>query len=139
MKYIYPIFLSQHIAVHDLSPLALWYWCNMHTQLLSFKIRCLSQNFRPQYFKSTAASWNVTSSYLFSSFFAIPHGQLCMRIAPFQARNFPGWRSCYPCTHYWNYFQTSTVLKYTKLILFIRIVVWHMRVSTRLFEVKTHF
>ncbi len=58
------------IYVHDLSPLALWYWCNMHIQVLSFKIRCLSQRFRTisvLEFKSTAPSWNVTLSCLYSS------------------------------------------------------------------------
>ncbi len=79
---------------------------------------------------------------------AIPHDQLRMSIASFQAKNFPSWRSHYRCLHNWNYFQASTVLKYRKLILFLHIVVWHMRVSTYLFEVtvqdaamlsKTHF
>ncbi len=40
------IFTPFPLAVHDLSPLALWYWCNMHIQLLSFKVRCLSQRFQ---------------------------------------------------------------------------------------------
>ncbi len=31
--------------MHDWSPPALWYWCNMHIQLLSFKERCMSQRF----------------------------------------------------------------------------------------------
>ncbi len=42
----------------------------MHIQLLSFKIQCLLQRFQtisvPEC-KSTAASWNVTSSCLFLS------------------------------------------------------------------------
>ncbi len=42
-----------------------------HPTILSFEIRCLSPRFRtistPE-FKSTAASWNVTLSCLFSSF-----------------------------------------------------------------------
>ncbi len=60
---------SQHNTVQALSPLALWYWCNMHIQLLSFKIWYLSQRFRTisaLEFKSTASSWNVTLSCLFS-------------------------------------------------------------------------
>ncbi len=53
----------RHIAVHTLSPLALWYWCNMHIQLLSFKYVC-HKELEP---KSAAASWNATSSCLLSS------------------------------------------------------------------------
>ncbi len=36
----------RHVVVYDLSPLALWYWCNIHVQLFSFRIRCLSQWYR---------------------------------------------------------------------------------------------
>ncbi len=44
--------------------------CNMHIQLLSFKMQRLSQRFRTisaLEFKYTAASWNVSSSCLFLS------------------------------------------------------------------------
>ncbi len=44
--------------------------CNMHIQLLSFKICCLSQRFHTisaLEFKSTSASWNVTLSCSFLS------------------------------------------------------------------------
>ncbi len=37
-QYIYRII---PLAVQTLSPPALWYFYNMHIQLLSFKIRCL--------------------------------------------------------------------------------------------------
>ncbi len=56
-----------HIAVHALSPLALWYWCNMLIQLLSFKYDVCHKEFDP---KSAAATWNVTSSCLLPSHLA---------------------------------------------------------------------
>ncbi len=44
---IYLIFTHfRHIVVYDLSPIALWCWCNIHIQLFSFRIRCLSQRYR---------------------------------------------------------------------------------------------
>ncbi len=47
MKYIWWIYLPHFpLAVHVISPLALRYWCKMHIQLLSFKVRCLLQRFR---------------------------------------------------------------------------------------------
>ncbi len=36
----------RHITVYDLSPLDLWYWCNIYIQLFSFRIWCLSQWFQ---------------------------------------------------------------------------------------------
>ncbi len=60
----YPICSSlQHIAVHALSLLALWYWCDMLIQLFSFKYVC-HKEFEP---KSAAARWNATSSCFHSS------------------------------------------------------------------------
>ncbi len=64
----YPICFSlRHIVVHAISPLALWYWCNMLIQLLSFKYDVCHKEFEP---KSAAASWNATSSCLLSSHLA---------------------------------------------------------------------
>ncbi len=60
---------SQHITLHYLRLLALWYWCNMHKKLLPFKKLSLSQRFwiiSVLEIKSTAASWNVNLSCLFS-------------------------------------------------------------------------
>ncbi len=57
-------FSLRHIVVHALSPLAMWYWCNMLIQLLSFKYDVCHKQFDP---KSAAVSWNVTSSCLLPS------------------------------------------------------------------------
>ncbi len=78
---ILPHFSSlRHIAVHASNPLALWYWCNMLIQLLSFKYDVCHKEFEP---KSVAASWNATSSCLLSSHLSTPRCQLHMRIASF--------------------------------------------------------
>ncbi len=143
IKYIYTIFqLLLHIAMHALSPLILWYWCNMHIQLLSFKVRCLSQRFWTiKEFKSTAASWNATLSCLLSSYFAIPRGQLRMQIASIYETFEDIASSAYVKTLAYTTGTTSKHQRatwpelYRKLIAFLRIVVWHMRVSARLLYV----
>ncbi len=73
-------FSLRYIVVHALSLLALWYWCNMLIQLLSFKYDVCHKKFKPI---SAAASWNTTSSCLLSSCHTIPRGQQRMRIASF--------------------------------------------------------
>ncbi len=74
------IFSLRHIVVHALSLLALWYWCNILIQLLSFKYDVCHKEFEQ---KSAAASWNATLSCLLSSHLATRRGQLRMRIASF--------------------------------------------------------
>ncbi len=100
-------FSLRHIAVHALSPLTLWYWCNMPIQLLSFKYDACHKELDP---KSAATSWNVTLSCLLSSRHTIPHGQLRMHISSFYELLREIAHSAYvnssedPCIHYWNYF-----------------------------------
>ncbi len=100
---ILPHFVSpRHIAVHALSPLALWYWCNMIIQLLYFKYDVCYKEFKP---KSAAASWNTTSSCLLPSH--LQHHMVNCACELHHFMNFSRYRSLcheYPCIHYWSYF-----------------------------------
>ncbi len=124
----------RHIAVHTLSMLALWLWCNKLIQLLSFK-------YDP---KSAVASWNGTSSCLLPSHLANPHGQLRMHIASFNeplkiSLTLHMWRvvkTLAYTTGTTSEHQMATWLElYPKSIVFLRIVAWHMRVFSRLLNV----
>ncbi len=109
----------------------------MHIQLLSFKYVC-HKEFEP---KSAAASWNVTSSCLLSSHFAIPRGQLRMCIASFYEL-----LKILLALHMWTVvktlvYTTGTTSKhqrttwpelYPKSIVFLHIVAWHMKVFSHL-------
>ncbi len=97
----YPICFSlQHITVHALSLLILWYWSNMYIQLISFKYDACHKEFKP---KSAAASWNATLSCLLSS-----HLQDLMLNCACELHHFMNfWRyhslcTQDPCIHYWN-------------------------------------
>ncbi len=77
-----PLFLSsRHITVHNLSLLALWYWCNMHIQLLSFKIWCL-WTIRIFIYCSKLKCDIVIFTFIIATVIGLitPHGQLYMRI-----------------------------------------------------------
>ncbi len=131
----YPICFSlQHIAVHALSPLALWYWCNMLTQLLSFKYDVCHKEFEP---KSAASSWNVTSSCLLSSHLAT-YMVNCACVLHHFMNFFEDIAHAYVKTLAYTTGTTSkhqraTWLElYPKAIVFLRIVAWHMRVSANL-------
>ncbi len=120
-------------STHALCPLALWYWGNMHIQLLSFKYDVCHKEFE---LKSTAASWNATSSvhhvYFHRNF--QHHMVNCTRVFHHFMKLEDIARSANVKT---LAYTTGTTCKhqratwpelYRKLIVFLRIVVWHIRV-----------
>ncbi len=117
---ILPPFSSlRHIAVHALSPLALWYWCNMLIQLLSLKYDVCRKEFDPK-----SAPCN-------------PRGQLHIHIASFYEL-FEDIARAYVKTLAYTIGTTSKHQRatwpelYPKSIVFLRIVAWHMRVFSHL-------
>ncbi len=129
---ILPHFFSpRHISVHALSPLALWYWCNMLIQLLSFKYDVCHKEFEP---KSAAASWNATSSCLLSSHIAT-HVVNCACVLHHFMNFFEDIARTY-VIHMHTLLELLVNIKeprdlnlYRKLIAYLSIVVWHIRVS----------
>ncbi len=134
MKYIYPNLLL--LPTHRCEQFILWYWCNIHIQLLSLKIRCLSQRFQTTIvleFKFTAASWNVTLSYLFFVI-AVPTWSTCACILCHFKQEI-----CLVEELVCLAYTTGTTSKhqrftwpglYRKLIVFPHIVVWHISVHS---------
>ncbi len=102
--WIYSICFSlRHIAVATLGLLALWYWCNMLIQLLSFKYDICHKEFEPKISCSKLKCNFIMFTFITT---ATPHGQLRMRVVPFYELWKP-YRSLLredPCIHYWNYF-----------------------------------
>ncbi len=127
-------FSLRHIIVHALSPLALWYWCNMLIQLLSIKYDICHKEFKP---KSAAASWNATLSCLLSLRHTIPRGQLRMHAYCIILWTLKISLALYTWTVVNTLaYTTGTTSKhqratwpklYRKLIVFEHIVVWYMR------------
>ncbi len=127
--------------MHDLSPLTLWYRCYMHIQLLSFKYDICHKEFEP---KSAAASWNATS-VMFT--FITPCNTTHMRITLFYEL-----LKISLTLHTWTVvktlvYTTGTTFKhqrtrwpelYRKLIVFLRIVVWYMRVFSPFLRVWSY-
>ncbi len=131
---------SRHIIVHDLSLLALWYWCNMHIQLLSFKIWCLLQRFR-------TISVLECSKLKCDFVMIMCHVYFCNTTQPTShtyyvilSKKYASWRSPSLALAYTNgttskHQRATWPELYRKLIIFIHVVVWHVRVSTRLLGV----
>ncbi len=116
----------RHIVVYDLGPLALWYWCNIHIQLFSFRIRWLSQQF-PTISVLKLNLLQEVEMWLRHVYF---HCQTTWSTAHvyyvISNKKFPGLKIS---------LADHRPELYRKLIVFLRIVVWHMRVSARLLHV----
>ncbi len=124
----------QHIAVHVLSPLALWYWCNMLIQLLSFNYDVCQKKI----WSKISCSKLKCDFVVFTSITPCnPRGQLHMRIASFYER-FENIAGAYVKTFVYTTGTTSKHQRatwpelYSKSIVFLRIVAWHMRVFSHL-------